>query len=69
MLATLKLIEAALQDPAVSRLVLLSESCVPIHAFAEIQRTLFVTNKSHIEGCEGLMRRVNKTQLVSYMME
>jgi Core-2/I-Branching enzyme len=47
-----RLLAAALADPAVQRLVLLSESCVPLRSFAFVQRYLLSSEGSYVDSFE-----------------
>ena len=47
-----RLLAAALADPAVQRLVLLSESCVPLRSFAFVQRYLLSSPESYVDSFE-----------------
>lgn len=54
-----RLFAAALADASTQRLVLLSESCVPLRSFAFVQRYLFGTNTSFLDSFHDVQGRYN----------
>ncbi len=54
-----RLFATALADPSVQRLVLLSESCVPLRGFRYVQRYLFGSNRSFLDSFHDVQSRYN----------